>query len=62
MEEHWFDKECTERKGETRQDLMKLRRMMMKKAEQSTGRGERRRPWRIKMKYNKPRKQSTLRS
>lgn len=32
-EEHWFDKECTERKGKTREDLMKLRRMMMKKAE-----------------------------
>jgi len=32
-EEHWFDKECTERKGETREDLMKRRRMMMKKAE-----------------------------
>jgi hypothetical protein len=32
-EEHWFDKECTERKSETKEDLMQLRRMMTNKAE-----------------------------
>jgi hypothetical protein len=30
-EEHWFDKECSERKGKIREGLIKLRRMIMKK-------------------------------